>query len=156
MRLIPLSVSSASPRGFRKPVIFGAIIVAVLAMGTISAVNTRRMQHRMECVERMTRVGQALIAYKSTLALGGQTLERLVELGAISRTDTVCPGSKSGKPNYVLVTPSSSPRDPTMRILVHEPLSNHLSGVNVFFEDGRYKFVPKKYLSEIGLDIESK
>jgi prepilin-type processing-associated H-X9-DG protein len=151
MRLTIDSHSNAPVRRSSLPkyVTQTAIIALVLWVGLTAAWNTRQVQHRMKCSGNLMRIGAALSAYRAQHPEGSPTFGVLLQQGLVRPGELICPAAKDRRGNYQLVNPGS-PNGPD-QVLAYEPLTNHRSGANVLFADGKCKFVPSNNFHELNL-----
>ena len=149
LTLDPSSDGAARRSSIPKYVIQTAIIAVVLWVGLTAAWNTRQVQNRMKCSENLTRIGAALSAYRAQHPEVMATLDVLAEQGLIQPGELVCPALKEPGSNYRLTDPRA-PNGPD-QVLAYEPLANHRSGANVFFADGKCKFVPADKFKELNM-----
>lgn len=126
-----------------------AVVAFVLWVGLTAAWNTRQVQHRMKCCGNLTIIGKAIAAYRTRHPDRTVTLDLLLQDGLIGPGELTCPAARHEPSNYRLA-PAPRPDDSNPAI-IFEPLSNHRSGANVVFADGKCKFVPEKQFEELKL-----
>lgn len=103
----------------------------------------------MKCCGNLTTIANAISAYRTRHPDRTVTLDLLLQEGLVGPGELTCPAARPGPSNYRLASAGSA--DDSNPAIIFEPLSNHRSGANVVFADGKCKFVPEKQFEELKL-----
>lgn len=106
--------------------------------------RARELSKRLVCGANLKGIGLVVQAYSGDWpgSSGTLTIDRLVQQGAITPQQTICPSSDLGLGNYVLVSPRPDRSAGDRGIVAYEPKSNHGGeGGNVAYADGHVEFL---------------